>query len=118
MNFSSVSPLLTVIDRGYFFEGVFDKLQGMTYMPDRKFHLAVRLGRSLYFALRSHRHIQGGGNFRFPSLKFLIDIQPYIPHIAMMYAAGLQNAETIFCGVRIHHIVLARKVDSHFVREK
>jgi len=43
--------------RGYFFEGVFDKLEGMIYMPDRKFHSSLpRL--PLYFGLRSHRHIQ------------------------------------------------------------
>jgi len=27
-----------LLHRAYFFEGVFDKLEGMTYMPDRKFH--------------------------------------------------------------------------------
>ena len=26
-------------------------------------------------------------------------LQEYVPHIALMYAAGLQEAETIFCDV-------------------
>ncbi|KAF8807333.1 UROD/MetE-like protein [Phlegmacium glaucopus] len=53
--------------RRYFFEGVFDKLEGMIHIPDRPI-----------------------GTFK-----------PYIPHIAMMYAAGLQSAETLFCGGKI-----------------
>ena len=76
-------------------------------MPDRKFHSSLHWS-LLSFVLRSHRHIQGGVTLALPKSKVptLIDtIQPYIPHIAMMYAAGLQSAETIFCGVRIHRIV-------------
>jgi len=53
--------------RCYFFDGPFDKLEGMIHMPDRPI-----------------------GTFK-----------PYIPHIAFMYAAGLQSAETVFCGAKI-----------------
>ncbi|PPQ87031.1 hypothetical protein CVT25_000008 [Psilocybe cyanescens] len=53
--------------RGYFFEGVFDKLEGMTYVPNR------------------------------PIAAF----KPYIPHIALMYAAGMQEADTIFCDGKV-----------------
>ena len=110
---------MTVVDRGYFFEGVFDKLQGMTYMPDRKFHLLVCLGR-LIFCIEvplTHSRWDIFSPSKSKALT-LIDIQPYIPHIATMYAAGLQSAETIFCGVRIHRIVLVRRVDCPLFREK
>ncbi|KAF9568459.1 UROD/MetE-like protein [Agrocybe pediades] len=53
--------------RGYFFDGVFDKLQGMVYVPNR------------------------------PISAF----KPYIPHIAFMYAAGIQESETIYCNGKI-----------------
>jgi len=38
----------------------------------------------------------------------------------MMYAGGLQSAETLFCGVRIHLslITLVQIVDTCFCREK
>ncbi|KAF8971398.1 hypothetical protein BDZ97DRAFT_1651079 [Flammula alnicola] len=53
--------------RGYFFEGIFDKLEGMTYLPNRP----------------------------------IATFKPYIPHIALMYAAGIQEAETVFCSGKI-----------------
>lgn len=63
--------------RGYFFEGVFDKLEGMIYMPDRP----------------------------------IDTFKPYIPHVATMYAAGLQSSETIFCSGKI------KRTQSFYVEE-
>jgi methionine synthase II (cobalamin-independent) len=53
--------------RGYFFEGVFEKLEGMTYIPNRP----------------------------------IATFKPYIPHIAFMYMAGMQEAETVYCTGKI-----------------
>jgi len=53
--------------RAMFFEGVFDKLDGMIDMPQRP----------------------------------ISTFKPYIPHIAFMYAAGIQEAATVFCSGKI-----------------
>ncbi|KAF8905512.1 hypothetical protein CPB84DRAFT_1771626 [Gymnopilus junonius] len=53
--------------REYFFEGVFEKLEGMTCIPNRP----------------------------------ISTFKPYIPHIASMYATGVQEAETIYCTGKI-----------------
>lgn len=49
--------LTPVLHRGYFFEGVFDKLEGMIYMSDRKFHLSLPPRHCLSFVLRPHRYV-------------------------------------------------------------
>ncbi|KAF9535399.1 hypothetical protein CPB83DRAFT_865696 [Crepidotus variabilis] len=63
--------LRTVTDgeqrRGMFFEGVFDKLEGMITISNRP----------------------------------ISTFKPYIPHIAIMYAQGIQESETIFCNGKI-----------------
>ncbi|KJA29413.1 hypothetical protein HYPSUDRAFT_61442 [Hypholoma sublateritium FD-334 SS-4] len=53
--------------REFFFEGVFDKLEGMTYLPTRP----------------------------------IATFKQYIPHCNMMHAAGIEEAETIYCSGKI-----------------
>ncbi|PPQ70490.1 hypothetical protein CVT26_013997 [Gymnopilus dilepis] len=53
--------------RELFFEGVFEKLEGMTLIPNRP----------------------------------ISTFKPYIPHVAFMYAAGIQESETIYCTGKI-----------------
>ncbi|TFK30331.1 UROD/MetE-like protein [Coprinopsis marcescibilis] len=53
--------------REMFFENVFDRLEGMTFIPNRPIHT----------------------------------FKPYIPHQAFMYAAGMQEAPTIYCTGKI-----------------
>ncbi|KIY50536.1 UROD/MetE-like protein [Fistulina hepatica ATCC 64428] len=53
--------------RNMFFDGVFDKLEGMKYIPDRP----------------------------------ISEFKSYIPHIGMMYAAGIKFSETIYCNSEI-----------------
>lgn len=48
-----------LLHRSYFFDGVFDKLEGMIHMPDRKFHSSLPSRSCLSFVLRSHRDVQG-----------------------------------------------------------
>ncbi|KAF9455097.1 UROD/MetE-like protein [Macrolepiota fuliginosa MF-IS2] len=54
--------------RSMFFEGVFENLEGMQYIPNRE------------FALMTSR---------------------YIPHIEMMYDAGILEAESVYCNGKI-----------------
>ncbi|KAF8202858.1 hypothetical protein BJ912DRAFT_1018733 [Pholiota molesta] len=53
--------------RAYFFEGVFDRLEGMTYIPNRS----------------------------------IATFKPYIPHCKLMHAAGLLEAESVYCTGKI-----------------
>lgn len=53
--------------REVFFENVFDRLEGMTLIPDRP----------------------------------ISTFKPYIPHIAIMYMMGIQEAETYYCTGKI-----------------
>ncbi|EAU93164.2 hypothetical protein CC1G_10532 [Coprinopsis cinerea okayama7 len=53
--------------REMFFENVFDKLEGMTFIPNRP----------------------------------ITTFKPYIPHQRLMYAAGMQEAPSIFCTGKI-----------------
>ncbi|CAA7258679.1 unnamed protein product [Cyclocybe aegerita] len=53
--------------RGYFYEGVFNNLEGIVELPDRP----------------------------------IATFKPYIPHIAVMYAAGVQESPSAFCNGKI-----------------
>jgi hypothetical protein len=82
---------------------VFENLDGITYIPSRDFAFALavvhsfshvleqdplRLSRCVLTTIRaelSNTHVW----------------QPYIPHIAFMYASGMKEAETVYCTVGV-----------------
>ncbi len=97
--------------RGFFFDGVFNKLEGMVTIPNRKLSLysphAYMKGQ--YILSRCCQNM-----LSLVKLDYLsrLSFQPYIPHIAMMYAAGVQAAETVFCNVSFHRSIIPCRLGS------
>ncbi|KAG6862378.1 hypothetical protein C0995_011818 [Termitomyces sp. Mi166 len=93
--------------RGMFFEGVFDNLEGMTMIPNRWFFY-------LFGALvPTPRFLKGPiQTFKVSAINPMIRIddglnvpwQRYIPHIGMMYASGVKEAESVFCTGKLKRI--------------
>jgi hypothetical protein len=78
----STLTVILMYDRGMFFEGVFDNLEGMTALPHRPMSEFKVRDACFCYDLANEYHFQ-----------------PYIPHIAMMSAWGLTESESVFCSV-------------------
>jgi hypothetical protein len=89
--------------RHYFFEGVFENLDGITYIPNRGFAFALAVvNRFSHFLEQDPSRLS-----RCVLATIRVELwnthvwQPYIPHIAFMYASGMKEAETVYCTVGV-----------------